>query len=77
MWTFHLAAQKPAHVKLNISSYLAIAKFLYSEIQSDDIKTLADIEKIVRAQVLEHVSPDIGIFLSKNALKPRVDAVEQ
>ena len=52
--------------KTEIKSHvLAIAKLLYSEIQPDDIETLADIEKIVRAQVLEHVSPDIGNFYRK------------
>lgn len=73
-WLVLMDSDKKAEIKSHV---FAIAKLLYSEIQSDDIKTLADIEKIVRAQVLEHVSPDIGIFLSKNALKPRVDAVEQ
>lgn len=73
-WLVLMDSDKKAEIKSHV---LAIAKLLYLEVQSDDIKTLADIEKIVRAQVLEHVSPDIGIFLSKNALKPRVDAVEQ
>jgi hypothetical protein len=34
------------------------------------LKTLEDIEKTVREQVIEKVSPEIALFLSKRRLKP-------
>jgi hypothetical protein len=46
----------------------AIAKILYQEAVADNpnqLKTLEGIELCVRDQVLKHVSPEIGIFLSK------------
>ena len=45
-----------------------IAKILHTEADPTAIETLEGIEKTVREQVLEHVSPRIGVFLSK--LKP-------
>ena len=42
-----------------------IAKILNAEADSEAIKTLEGIERTVRAQILEHVSPTIGVFLSK------------
>ena len=42
-----------------------IAKILHTEADPEAIETLEGIEKMVRAQVLEHVSPKIGVFLSK------------
>lgn len=42
-----------------------IAKILHTETDPESIKTLEAIEKTVRAQILEHVSPTIGVFLSK------------
>lgn len=45
----------------------AIAALLYEEADAEQVQTLAGIEETVRAQVLEHVSPEIGVFLSKQA----------
>jgi len=42
----------------------AIAALLYEESDPEQLTTLAGIEKTVRDQVLEHVTPQIGIFLS-------------
>lgn len=42
-----------------------IAKILHPEADPAAIETLEGIEKTVRDQVLEHVSPSIGVFLSK------------
>jgi hypothetical protein len=42
----------------------AIAALLYEEADKEQLTTLAGIEKTVRDQVLEHVTPHIGIFLS-------------
>jgi hypothetical protein len=40
-----------------------IAAILYKNTPSDKLKTLEGIEKTVREQVLENVSPEIAFFL--------------
>lgn len=42
----------------------AIAKILYEETASKDLTSLAKIEEAVREQSLEHITPQIGFFLS-------------
>lgn len=42
----------------------AIAALLYEEADKEQLTTLAGIEKTVRDQLLEHVTPHIGVFLS-------------
>lgn len=42
----------------------AIATLLYDETAPEQLTTLAGIEEVVRGHVLEHVSPEIGLFLS-------------
>lgn len=42
----------------------AIAALLYEEAEPEQLTTLAGIEKTVRDQLLEHVTPHIGVFLS-------------
>lgn len=42
----------------------AIAAILYDEADPEQLTTLAGIEKTVRDQLLEHVTPHIGVFLS-------------
>jgi hypothetical protein len=42
-----------------------IGKILHRNTPKDTIQTLEGIEKTVRGQVLEHVSPEIALFLSK------------
>jgi hypothetical protein len=49
-------AQIQAHAR-------AIAALLYEETDPEQVQTLAGIEQAVRGHVLEHVSPEIGIFL--------------
>ena len=43
-----------------------IAKLLYADAEAKDLpmSNLTEIEMTVRSQLLQHVSPDIGIFLS-------------
>jgi hypothetical protein len=41
-----------------------IAAILYAECENESLKTLEDIEIAVKEQILSHVSPQIGIFLS-------------
>ena len=49
----------------------AIAALLYEETDPDQVKTLAGIEASVRGHLLEHVSPEIGGFLSKQVAAQR------
>ncbi|MGH2416200.1 MAG: hypothetical protein ACRDEA_21410 [Microcystaceae cyanobacterium] len=44
-----------------------IAKILHRNTPSETLTTLEGIEKTVRGEILEHVSPEIGVFLSKNS----------
>ena len=41
-----------------------IGKILYRQAKPEQVATLAKIEETVREQVLEHISPQIGVFLS-------------
>ena len=45
----------------------AIAAILYEETPQETLNTLEEIEQTVRQKVLKHVSPEIGIFLSKQS----------
>lgn len=47
----------------------AIAKILYEETSSEKLPDLENLEKTVRELLIEHVTPEIGIFLST---KPQV-----
>ena len=54
-----------------------IAKILYRNSAPEAVDTLEGIattETTVRQQMLEHVSPEVGIFWSKRALTPNRDA---
>ena len=42
----------------------AIAAILYQETSPEQLTTLESIEKTVRDQMLEHITPNVGIFLS-------------
>lgn len=43
----------------------AIAQILYDESDPESMTTLEGIELSVRRQVQEHVSPELGVFLSE------------
>lgn len=46
----------------------AIAAILYEDTPPDQLTTLLEsLEKTVRQQVLEHVTPEIGVFLSRRS----------
>lgn len=45
----------------------AIAELLYADADPNELKTLSDIEVKIRQQLQDHVSPNLGLFLS-NAL---------
>lgn len=51
----------------------AIAALLYAETDPEQVQTLAGIEEAVRGHILEHVSPEMGNFLSKRAAAPVPD----
>jgi hypothetical protein len=42
-----------------------IAQILYNNTPAEEITSLEDIEKAVRQQMMEQVSPKIALFLSK------------
>ncbi len=43
----------------------AIAKILYKNADKSQMRTLAEIEATVGSQVQEHVTPELGFFLSQ------------
>lgn len=49
----------------------AIAAILYEETEPEQVRTLAGIEEAVRGHLLEHVSPEIASFLSKQVAAQR------
>jgi transposase len=51
-----------------------IAKILHRNAPQEAIQTLEEIEKTIRGQLLDHVSPEIALFLSK--LKPDLNGAE-
>ena len=51
--------------KIELTKHInAIGKILYKQTKPEQVETLAKIEETVREQMLEHISPQIGIFLS-------------
>jgi hypothetical protein len=50
----------------------AIAALLYDETAPEQLTTLEGIEEAVRGHVIEHVSPEIGNFLSPQQPVPAV-----
>ena len=51
----------------------AIAKLLYADADKSKMTNLGQIEARIRAQLQEHVSPQLGIFLSQKLLAQIVD----
>ncbi len=43
----------------------AIAKILYQEAETKELESLGGIEKTIRAQTLEYITPELGVFFSK------------
>ena len=62
-------AQIKAHAR-------AIAALLYEDSDPEHLQTLAGIETVVRSQILDQVSPEIGLFLSKQRAVPKPDGNE-
>ncbi len=51
----------------------AIAALLYDETAPEQLTTLEGIEAAIRGHILEHVSPEIGLFLSQQRAAPAAD----
>lgn len=43
----------------------AIASILYQEAETEELESLGGIEKTIRAQTLEYITPELGVFFSK------------
>jgi hypothetical protein len=54
-----------------------IASLLYGEVDAKGMTNLMNIEKTARDLILEHVTPNIGIFLSKRAQIPMQEGLEK
>jgi hypothetical protein len=54
----------------------AIAKILYADADKSQMTNLAEIEAMVRSQVQQHVTPQLGVFLSQALQKQRQDTNE-
>jgi hypothetical protein len=40
----------------------AVAKILYQEAEATELDSLVGIEKTIRAQTLEYITPELGVF---------------
>lgn len=40
----------------------AVAKILYQEAEDTELESLVGIEKTIRAQTLEYITPELGVF---------------
>lgn len=54
-----------------------IASLLYGEVDAKGMTNLTNIEKTARDLILEHVTPNIGIFLLKRAQIPMQEGLEK
>ena len=51
----------------------AIAKILYADTDKSQMTNLGEIEAGIRAQLQEHVSPQLGVFLSQKSRERMTD----
>ena len=49
----------------------AIAKLLYEETDSEQVKTLEGIEEAVRKHLIDYINPEVANFLSLAVAKPK------
>lgn len=55
--------------KVAIQSHMqAIAEILYEDTPPEQLETLEDIETGIRTQLLEHIGPELTLFLSAAVL---------
>lgn len=50
-----------------------IAKILYKNAPTQELKSLGKIEEVVRSQMQEHIMPEVGGFLSKMSQEKKQD----
>ena len=55
----------PEQIELVKQHAKAIAEILYADTDPETLDSLEVIETVVRQKMQEHVSPEVGIFLSK------------
>lgn len=63
----------PSEIQRLQAATQEIASILYKNAPPESVKTLEGIEKTVRQQMLEHVSPEIALFLSSRLLASKQD----
>lgn len=51
----------------------AIAKLLYKDADKSRMTNLGEIEVVIREQFQDHVSPQVGVFLSRALLAQKTD----
>lgn len=56
---------EPANQKKLQEHLQVIAKILYQQTETEELESLAGIEKTIRAQTLEYITPELGVFFSK------------
>lgn len=61
---------EPANQKKIEKHLQAIAKILYQEAETKELESLAGIEKTIREQTLEYITPELGVFFSKKQQEP-------
>lgn len=59
------STMKPANQKKLQKHLQAVAKILYQEAGTKELESLAGIEQTIRAQTLEYITPELGVFFSK------------
>lgn len=59
------STMKPASQKKLQKHLQTVAKILYQEAETEELESLAGIEKTIRAQILEYITPELGVFFSK------------
>jgi hypothetical protein len=59
------STMKAANQKKLQKHLQAIAKILYQESEAKESQSLDEIEKTIRAQTLEYITPELGVFFSK------------
>lgn len=70
-----MSPEQREQLQLHLSE---VAKLLYADADANDMPmdTLAEIEMTVRSQLLNHVSPTLGNFLSKAVQAKTQDITE-
>lgn len=65
---------KSPRVKIDLSNNSEdVYNKVYQNPESEKLKTIEDIEQVVRQQVLKHLSPQIGVFLFAKILEQQIE----